>query len=528
MNKITIDELEIDNNVNFLKIQKETIIETMLYLREHYEMSQLVDIFVIDNMNESSESRFCLNYFLKNLSRSGHICVQFEFDENDLIESVSELWPNAIRWEEEIKLLFGINLNFINNSKFLIVENGSFPMRKDFKDKEFIYDFENEKFSNEILLTPTHYLQKNDIEIAVQVNDSIVTKSNLLTGYQFRGIEKQCEHLNVEQISTFSDRWNPNKSIFYNVLWNDTLEKLFQIKIPERAMAIRMILLELNRIKEHCFMIAMISYELKFQKYYSLMMLNLEKINGLIKFYTGDRTSTSFACMGGVRNDLPAGWTSTCITILDSIEQELMDFSKVLNNSTMWNLSLSVGKISSIKAIEWGLSGPNLRASGINFDLRKKSPYYFYKDVNFEVPIGQEGKVVDRYLVRFEEIIQSIKIIMQVLDNIPSGEMLNKEVKSFRAFKNGIFVTDEKLFKDAFNNQLKIPHTQFYNSMESSDGEIGIHLKGNDSFYPQRLKIFSSSTNALSIFSEIIKEQNVSDLLLIYASLNINMKDVER
>lgn len=520
----SLNDLEYDNDVHYLKTSCEEVFELMLYLKEHLSMTKLVDIFVIDRLKLQKDNRFCLNYLLKNLEFNKYICVQLEFDTPNKIESISFIWPNAFFWESEILNHYNIQFNFeLPPNEF------SGLMRKDFYKSKVELQTQDLNESNSTLkLKPSHYLQQNELELELSLQDDVIQECKINTGFQFRGIEKSCENLTSEHLMTFSDKWNPNKSLFFNVLCSDTFERMLSIQVTERAMAIRMIMMELNRIMEHCYTIAMICYEMKFSKYYSEMMIYLEKIRGLVRFYCGEDISTSFSCIGGVRYEIPQGWASTCINLLDSIEQGIIDFNKVIQSSSIWNEILLVGKISSLQALEYGISGPSLRASGINYDLRKKSLKYFYKDVDFETPVGQEGFVLDRYLVRIEEIFQSIKIIMQVLDNLPSGKIISSDSLSFRSFKDKDNIFNEQKYIDVITKEINIPNSQIYNSLESSEGEIGLHIVGDGGNKPLRFKLYSSATNTFSLYPKVMDGLDYQDALLILASLNINMKEVER
>lgn len=516
----SLENLKFDNDVHYLKIDKSEVAELMLYLKEHLGMVSLLDIFVEDRFLLGTSNRFLINYLLKNLDLNKSICVQFEFDENFELSSQSYIWPNALVWEQEISQLYGLDFSFQNFKNSLQIYD---VMRKDFEVK----NIENksleslEKFN--LSLAPSHYLYSSDLEVKLSLNDDEIQDCFINRGFQYRGIEKNCENLTIEQLIAYSSKWVSDKAIFYNVLCCDSLEKLLSVELPERAMAIRMILLELNRIMDHCLSLAMISYEKEHINNYLLMMSFVEKVKSLILFYNHGHMSTSFCCIGGVNNDIPQGWVPTCISVLDLIEQGIIDINKTLTGSNIWNTNLRVGTISSASCLEYSVTGPTLRASGVNYDLRKKAPKYFYKDVDFDTPIGQEGMVLDRFLIRVEEIYQSIRIIMQVLDNLPSGEVISNNSIALRNLK-----TNDDLFRERVNTGINIPKKQTFNSIESSNGEIGLHLVGQDSIKLSRLKIFSSSNNALQLFSSVIIGQDYHESITVFTSLGINMKEVER
>ena len=516
-----LDQVEFKNGVNYISVQFDKLSDLMLYLYEHLGYAYLIDVFAtklsaLENLNkEQSLNCFEVSYLLKNLAEQEQLCVQVKIGEDVKLVSQSSLWSNAYVKEMEIAELFGIEFNF-SKQNVLLDSNVS----------------EVDPIAEQkcLVLSPSHFLRKYEVDLVLKLSDDIVEKCTLKRGYSYCGLEKTCENLNVEQILNFSDKFNPLLSPVYNVLLADTVEKFISIEIPERAMGIRMIMLELCRIIDHCFSIAMIAYELDYQKYYKDMLFYIERLNELIRLYCGSVSCTSFTCIGGVRFDLPQGWISLCHDELEQIQSDILEFGSLVNLSASLKSALATGKISAQNAINWGLSGPNLRASGINFDLRKHKPYYFYAEVDFEVPVGQRGEALDRYLVRLEEIHQSIRIINQVLDNMPTGKITSDYFPTLHNLQNEIKKEEinESGLRYLVSNPMIIPNGQIYNSLETSCGEAGIYLRGENKESPSRLKVFSAASNAVAGLPSFLEGYNYREALLIYSSLNIHMKEVER
>jgi NADH-quinone oxidoreductase subunit C/D len=522
-----IHSVENRYGVCFLQCDVKDLSQVMIYLFEHLELRYLVEAFAVDSMGQEGIKRFQVNYLLKNLETYQLYCVQVQVNDGEEIESQSPIWKNAYIHELEMQEMMGISYKFNPRPLFLQASKFGHPLRKDFNGfKEVASSSVNRE--EWLQIHPQHLIKQNEIEIFLNLDDDKVIDCQLESGFTHFGLEKKCETCNVDQILNLSDKCNSFVSPFHNVLWADTIEKLLNINLPDRAMAIRMILVELSRMMDHFHGIALIAHELKFQKYYLDMLFYIKRVRELIRYYCGADAATTFTCIGGVRYDIPQGWISLCMDVLDLIEDDMMDFNKVVSKSSIWKNTLKTGHISAQEAMKWGLGGVNLRASGINYDIRKHQPYYFYNEIDFDVPIGQGGEVLDRYLVRLEEIFQSIKIIVQVLDNMPTGEIISDEAKTFRNLKQYGQIIDEQAYRDFVEKSVDIPADSLYNSMESGSGEIGIYLKGDGSPVPNRMKIFSSHSNALAAFPEIARGNHYEDILLIYASLNMHMSEVER
>jgi NADH-quinone oxidoreductase subunit D len=366
---------------------------------------------------------------------------------------------------------------------------------------------------------PQHPSTHGVLRLIAKVDGERITEVEPVIGYMHRGYEKLAEVRTYAQITALVNRIDWVSGFANEVPFILGVEKLVGVEAPERAQWIRLILTELFRISSH--LVFMSSYPLELGATTPLMYVLRERehILELIEGVTGGRFHPNFNRVGGIKPnygggsqakkqsmDLPAGFFSSTLQAMDSIDQICDDIDTLVTGNEMIKArTVDVGVIPADMAIEYGLSGPNLRASGIAYDLRKVENYLPYDQVEFNVVSRPGGDCYDRYIVRLEEIRESAKIVRQAIDLIPSGPLQAKVPRV-----------------------LKVPTGQVYSRAENPKGEFGYYIVSQGGKIPYRLKIRSTSFSNLSILPWILKDQYIPDLVAIMGSLDFVLGDVDR
>lgn len=366
---------------------------------------------------------------------------------------------------------------------------------------------------------PQHPSTHGVLRLIAKVEGERITELEPVIGYMHRGYEKLAEVRTYAQITTLVNRIDWVSGFANEVPFILGVERLMGVEAPPRAQWIRLILTELFRISSH--MVFMSSYPLELGATTPLMHVLREReyILELIESVTGGRFHPNFNRVGGIKPnygggsvskkqsmDLPAGFFKQTLEAMDRMDQICIDIDiLVTGNEFVKARTVDVGVIPADKAIEYGLSGPNLRASGVAYDLRKIENYLPYDEVEFDVISRTDGDCYDRYMVRLDEIRESVKIVRQAIDIIPAGPLQAKVPRV-----------------------LKVPKGQVYSRAENPKGEFGYYIVSEGGKMPYRLKIRSTSFSNLSILPWILKDQLIPDLVAIMGSLDFVLGDVDR
>lgn len=366
---------------------------------------------------------------------------------------------------------------------------------------------------------PQHPSTHGVLRLVAKVDGERVQEVEPVIGYMHRGYEKLTEVRTYAQITTLVNRIDWVSGFANEIPFIQGVERLMGIEVPERAQWIRLILSELARISSH--LVFMSSYPLELGATTPLMyaLREREYILELIEEVTGGRFHPNFNRVGGVKPvygggtvtkkqsmDLPGGFLDRTREAMDRMDRICDDIDKLVTGNEFFRMrTVGVGVIPQDKAVAYGLSGPNLRASGIGYDLRKAEPYLTYDRVDFDVPVGKDGDCFDRYVVRLEEIRQSARIVRQAIDEIPSGPLQTKVPRV-----------------------LKPPRGQVYSRAENPKGEFGYYIVSEGGKVPYRVKIRSTSFSNLSILPWILPGQLLPDLVAIMGSLDFVLGDVDR
>lgn len=326
-------------------------------------------------------------------------------------------------------------------------------------------------------------------------------------GYLHRGTEKLAEERTYAQIITLTDRLDYLASMSNNLAYVVSVEKLLGVKAPERAMYIRVIMAELMRIASHLIGLGSFLNDLgALATPWMYMFREREKILDLCEMVCGARITYSYMRVGGVSMDLPPEFMGALRQFCDDFPHRIDEYEKLLReNEILISRTKGVAVLSAETAKNNSLSGPVLRASGVNWDLRKSDPYEIYDRLDFEVPVGQTGDTYDRFLVRLEELRQSLKMINQCMKDMPIGETRLKLPALIRP-----------------------PKGDAYGHVEAPKGELGFYIVSDGTIAPYRLKIRAPSFINLTALREMTVGYKLADLIVVFGSIDVNMGEVDR
>jgi len=363
-----------------------------------------------------------------------------------------------------------------------------------------------------------------------EIEGEVIKRSKLEIGYLHRCFEKMTENHLYNQVIPYTDRLNYCSSPMNNIGWCKAVEDMMGIEIPDRAMAIRMVLAELSRIIDHLVCIGAGAVDLGALTTMFFCLEERERVYELFEKLSGARLTVSLTRIGGMAQELPVGWVTDCLTVVQKMEKGIAEVDRLLTKNKIYVDRTRVCPISAADAISWGYTGPCLRAAGVNYDLRKTNPYYFYKDVDFEIPIGQNGDPYDRYLVRMEEMRQSLRIIKQVLNNIPSGPYQSLDKRVCIPPKKEVYTNIEGLMNH-FMLVMKGVRPQvgeIYSATEAANGELGFYIISDGGPNPYRVKVRPPCFAIYQSMSEVVQGHMISDLIAELGSMNIIAGELDR
>ncbi|MFX0211036.1 MAG: NADH-quinone oxidoreductase subunit D [Candidatus Hodarchaeota archaeon] len=356
-----------------------------------------------------------------------------------------------------------------------------------------------------IHMGPQHPVNHGLWTLKVRTAGELVVDVEVLIGYIFRMIEKIAESRPFNSIQPLTDRLCYNAAMSWEACYTLAVEKLLGIDINNRIQYIRTIMLELQRIASHLTWLSAFSADVGVISMQVITFREREYVLDLLEHVTGSRMMYNYFTVGGLRRDLPQGFEEDCRGLTTYLEERIQEYKAILEDSKVFRLrSENVGIISKDIALNLGATGPMLRASGVKADLRKIEPYLVYNDLEFEVPVRTTGDCFARYEIRMEEMFQSIHIIRQALDQMPSdGEIFQKPPRV-------------------------LPKGDVYFRTEDPRGEAAFYIVGNDDKVPYRVKIKSPAYSNLSICNHILRGSKVADIAPTVASIDLCMGEIDR
>ncbi len=378
---------------------------------------------------------------------------------------------------------------------------------------------------------PSHPATHGVLRLILTLDGERVVKAVPVVGYLHRGMEKIAENKTYTQFITYTDRLDYLAPLSNNVGFALAVEKLLDVTVPPRCAAIRVLVCELSRISAHLLWLGTHAVDLGAISVFMYTFRERETLYDFFEALTGTRLTTSYTRVGGLARDLPEGFLDAVARWLDHFAKELDEYETLLTKNTIWvEHTADVGCLSAADAIALGVTGPNLRASGVEWDLRKARPYLGYENFDFEVPIGTKGDVYDRYLVRIEEMRQSVAICRQAVRGMPDGPIMVDDPKLALPTKEQVLKQMEELIHQFIivTEGFEAPAGEVYQAIEAPKGELGFHIISEGGPSPYRMKIRSPSFINLQALPMLCVGALVSDVVAIIASLDPVMGEVDR
>jgi NADH-quinone oxidoreductase subunit D len=378
---------------------------------------------------------------------------------------------------------------------------------------------------------PQHPATHGVLRLVVELEGETVRRVIPHIGYLHSGFEKLGEYRQYNQIIPLTDRTDYLSPMANNIAFAMAAESLMGIEITERCRYLRVIAMELSRIISHLVWAGTTGIDLGAFTPFLWMFQERERVYNLQEAWTGARLTTSVSRVGGMMADVPDGWEGAVRNFVDTFPKTLQEVDTMFTRNAIWvGRTQGVGVISPEDAINWSLSGPMLRASGVPFDVRKDRPYLGYEEFDFEVPIGVHGDIYDRYRIRMEEMLQSTRIIAQALDRIQPGPVNVSDPRVILPPKSRAMSDMEAMifhFKQVMEG-VKPPAGEVYTAVENPKGELGYYVVSDGSAKPVRWRIRPPSFLNLSALPRLCEGALLSDVIAINASIDIVMGEVDR
>lgn len=380
---------------------------------------------------------------------------------------------------------------------------------------------------------PSHPSTHGVLRIVLELDGEVITRAVPEVGYLHRGDEKIAENLTWTQFIPYTDRLDYLAPLANNVAYVLAVEKLLGIqdRLPPRCQYIRVLCCELARISSHLLGLGAFAMDVGAMTVFLLTFTEREKIYNLCEALTGARFTTSYTRIGGLARDLPPGWTDQCRRFAREVLPAINEVEALLTRNRIWvDRTRDLGVISKADAIAYALTGPNLRGSGVDYDVRKAHPYLVYDRLRFDVPVGTVGDCYDRYLVRMEEMRQSVRIIHQCLDQLPGGPVNVDDGKIVLPPKDKVLTRMEELIHQFMlvTQGVNAPPGEVYFGAENPKGELGFYLHSRGGGVPYRLKIRAPSFVNLAILGRLLPGHLISDVVAILGSLDFVMGECDR
>ncbi|MCY3973441.1 MAG: NADH dehydrogenase (quinone) subunit D [Candidatus Dadabacteria bacterium] len=398
---------------------------------------------------------------------------------------------------------------------------------------QFVTDGGNGDAEMILNMGPQHPATHGVLRIVLGLDGEVIKNVVPHIGYLHRGIEKLCENITYQQCLPYTDRMDYLAAICNNIGFVLAVEKLLGIEdeIPERAKAAEVIMFELGRIESHMVGIGTGALDLGAFSSFMYCFKERERIYDILEMVCGARMTTSYPRVGGLPKDLPEGFADAVNNFVKDFPQTLDEVDKLLTKNGIWlQRTKGVAQISAEDAIDLGLSGPTLRGSGVEFDVRKAKPYLGYENYDFDVVVGEDGDVYSRYLCRMEECRQSVRIIKQAIDNLPDGRYIADLPEIVLPEKEQVYTKMESLIRHfvLVYEGFSPPAGEAYCAVENPKGELGYYLVSDGTKKPYRMRVRGPSFVNLQALAPMLEGAFVGDVVAALGSIDIVLGEVDR
>ena len=565
------DELSVQQTIDgipTLWVPRQILLEVLKTLKTDplcaYEM--LFDLSAIDERSRRTgadphSADFTVFYHLVSFSRNTDVRIKVALSDEDLsLPSAVSIWPCANWYEREAYDMFGID--FANHPNLLRILTPphwqGHPLRKEHParatemdpfemSEQFLQEQqESLRFSPEqwgmsesakhtdfmfLNLGPNHPSVHGVFRIALQLDGEVIVEAVPDIGYHHRAAEKMGERQSWHTYIPYTDRIDYLGGVMNNLPYVMAVERMAGIVVPDRAKVIRIMLAEFFRISSHLVFYSTFAQDVGQMSPVFYMFADRERLLSIIEAITGGRMHPAWFRIGGVAQDLPQGWDRMVREFIDFLPARLDHYQKMsMDNSILKGRSVGIGAYNTAEALEWGVTGPSLRATGLDWDLRKKRPYGGYDQFEFDVPTAQNGDTYDRAVVRVEEIRQSLRIIRQCLDNMPAGPYKADHPQTTPPAKERTMHDIETLIQHFLNVSWGpvVPPGECCTMVEATKGINSYYLTSDGGGMSYRTRIRTPSFPHLQMIPLISRGFMIADLIAIIASIDFVMADVDR
>ncbi len=539
------------------------LLAVLAFLKPHYPM--LYDLFGIDerlreHRQGQPDADFSVVYHLFNLSPVAEIRIKVAVIEPAQVPTSCNIWPNANWYEREAWDMFGIEFSgHPHLCRILLPPTWEgHALRKEHPARAtemepFSLSAERQDYEQEALrfrpeewgmeratadtefmflnLGPNHPSVHGVFRIALQLDGEVVVDAVPDIGYHHRGAEKMAERQTWHSYIPYTDRIDYLGGVMNNLAYVQTIERMAGITVPDRAKVIRIMLAELFRISSHLVFYGTFAQDVGQMSPVFYMFADRERLFGIVEAITGGRMHPAWFRIGGVCQDLPRGWDKLVRDFIDFMPARLDHYDKMsLQNSILRQRTVGIGRCTQQEAIDWGITGPSLRATGVDFDLRRDRPYGGYDQFEFDVPVANNGDTYDRAVVRVEEIRQSLRIIRQCLENMPEGPYKSDHKLTTPPPKDATLQDIETLIHHFLNVSWGpvIPAGEACMPIEATKGLNSYHLVSDGGTTSYRTRIRTPSFPALQQIPLLSRGLMIPDLIAIIAGIDFVMADVDR
>ncbi len=553
---LAVDDQHGDETVN---VGREDVPRVIRHLRDRESCEQLSDVVGVDFPERAQ--RFQVNYLLRSIAEGRRVVVQTDLEEGQGPESICSLYSSANWAEREVYDLFGVPFRNHPDLRRILChhEFEGHALRKDYpiergqycsRPETLIGDEEiraasarseniagagDEAYPSDLLavnIGPSHNATHGCLRIECLLDGETIVGAKSEIGYLHRCFEKEAEDHTWAQVMPYTDRLNYVSSMLNNCIYAGAVEKMFGVEITPRAQAIRVIVCEISRIIDHLVCMAANLVDLgALTNYWYLYNIREAFYYDVIEPLCGSRLTTNYARIGGLSHDLFPGFAEAVEKNLGDLEIAVKEVTGLIaRNRIFLDRTVGVGALTTAEALDWGYTGPCLRATGLGWDLRKAAPCWGYENYDFDVPVGENGDTRDRIMVRMEECLQSARIIRQALKKLPGGPIMVDDARVSMPTKEQVYESIEGVM-----NQFKlimeghrVPAGRAYGFGEGANGELGFYCISDGGGRPHRIKVRPPCFPIFSSYSEIIKGHMVADAIAILGSINIIAGELDR
>lgn len=521
------------------------VLPFLKHLKDSGRYDFLMDVCGVDHPQRSE--RFDVVYHLFSSRTARRLRLKTKIADGGSVASATSVWKSANWFERETYDMFGIRFSGHPDLRKLLTHHEfvGHPLRKDYDadhqqhcsgTQGMIYDPKPDFNSNgrslvPLNIGPSHPATHGTLRIMVELDGETVVRAGTEIGFLHRCFEKMAETHPYNQVIPYTDRLNYCSAPINNVGYCMAVERLLGVTVPEKAQATRMILCELSRIIDHIVCIGANAVDLGALTGFFHLFTYREMVYSLFEKLCGARLTVSMTRVGGMAQDIPDGWLDLVLETVAKIEKGVDELDTLLTGNKIWmQRTQNVGSISAENAINWGYTGPCLRATGVGLDLRKAAPYYLYSQMDFDVPVGTSGDVFDRYLVRVAEMRESIKIIRQLCKSMPAGDYTIRDKGIVLPEKRDVYGNIEGLMNHFMLviKGLRPPAGEVYEATEGANGELGFYLVSDGSGRPYRLKVRPPCFAIYQSMTEQITGGLVADVISVLGSMNVIAGELDR